>query len=71
MAFLTVERGNEKGRKVELSSGKPLVFGRDPACDIVTTDHLCSPRHFEIWEKDRSYFVQDVGSERGTYVNER
>jgi serine/threonine protein kinase len=71
MAFLSVERGNEKGRRVELSPGKPIVFGRDPSCDVVTTDHLCSPRHFEIFEKDRGYFVQDAGSEGGTYVNER
>jgi hypothetical protein len=70
MAFLTIERGNEKGRRVDLAPGRTLVFGRDPGCDLVTTDHLVSPRHFEIYDKDGAFFVRDLDSEHGTFINE-
>jgi hypothetical protein len=70
MPILIVERGNEKGRRIELRPGATVTFGKDPACDLVTTDHLCSDRHFEVFDKDGSWFIRDLGSEHGTYVNE-
>jgi pSer/pThr/pTyr-binding forkhead associated (FHA) protein len=44
-------------------------IGRDAKTDIFLNDSSVSRRHVEITRRDNRFFIQDVGSLNGTYVN--
>lgn len=56
--------------EVELT-GKVVVIGRDPSCDIVLNDERCSRRHAILEETEMGLVVRDAGSANGVYVNGR
>jgi serine/threonine protein kinase len=70
MPRIVVERGNEKGLSctLEAPDGKAVV-GRLQSCGIVITDPLASRRHFEISSANNAYFIEDLESHNGTFVN--
>src|SRR5260370_17909560 len=70
MALLRVLSGEQLGDPLELA-GNAVVIGRHPACDIRITDDTVSRRHACILEQDDGYYVEDLGSRNGTYVNGR
>lgn len=48
----------------------PFVVGRDPGkCSLAVEDSRASRAHFSITEHDGRYFIQDLGSSNGTFVN--
>jgi len=52
----------------------PLTFsgaliGRDPYCDIVLNDPMVSRQHARIDYQQGQWFITDLGSKNGTYVN--
>ncbi len=55
------------GKRVPLT-GK-LVIGRDPACHIVIENKLVSWKHAMIQKIKDDYFVKDLESTNGTFVN--
>src|ERR1041385_7303254 len=69
---LIVIKGADEGKQFELS--EPVVgLGRDPGNLIRLNDTEISRRHAEIFQKPgdgRRYFVRDVGSANGTFVND-
>lgn len=70
MPSLVVERGQEKGFTFDLPPGGGLVVGRDPVVDVVISDPAASRRHFQIQDRGGSWFIQDMGSRNGTFVDE-
>jgi PAS domain S-box-containing protein len=70
MALLRVLSGEQSGETLELA-GNAVVIGRHPTCDIRITDDTVSRRHACILEQDDGYYVEDLGSRNGTYVNGR
>ena len=68
MANLTVVQGGEIGRKYELE-GERWVLGRSPECDVVLDVAAISRRHVILTEETGGFFVQDLGSRNGTYIN--
>ncbi len=65
---LVVTRGPNIGARYLL--GEHVVkAGRHPESDIFLDDITVSRRHVEISPKDGAYWVRDVGSLNGTYVN--
>jgi len=68
MASLKVIQGGEPGREFELE-GKRSVIGRAPDCDVVLDIAAVSRRHAAIIEEAGLFYVQDMGSRNGTYVN--
>lgn len=49
--------------------GRPVRVGRVPENDIVINNLGVSRRHAEIIEENGKYYIQDLGSVNGTYVN--
>jgi PAS domain S-box-containing protein len=70
MAVLRILSGEQSGETLELA-GNSVVVGRHPACDIRITDDTVSRRHARILEQDDGFYIEDLGSRNGTFVNGR
>jgi serine phosphatase RsbU (regulator of sigma subunit)/pSer/pThr/pTyr-binding forkhead associated (FHA) protein len=71
-AMPTLEVNTESGEKqfFELS-GDETVVGRDQFCDIVLRRHTVSRQHARIVRAPDGYYVEDLSSLNGTYLNGR
>jgi signal transduction histidine kinase len=68
MPTLYVSQGSDKGRTFEIT-GSPTVIGRSD-CTVTLTDNTVSRQHSElIQKKDDRWFIRDLNSANGTYVN--
>lgn len=56
------------GRQIPLV-GK-IVLGRHPSCDIILENCLVSKRHAMIQKIKDAFFITDLDSTNGTFVNE-
>lgn len=45
------------------------TIGRDPTCDIIIVDPYVSRVHAKIFYKNGRWYVEDIGSKNGTYIN--
>ena len=61
---------DEEDQTVALEDGDQWVVGRDPSCDICVEDINISRQHFKIKKKEGKYYIKDLGSSNGTYVND-
>ena len=68
--FLLITAGNDMGRKVGLPEGRTTI-GRGIDCDIVLTDIAVSRRHMYVERRDNVYFLCDLSSGNGTFVNDK
>jgi len=68
MAALEIITGARAGEIVELTEEETLI-GRHPSCGIVLPLHTVSRRHTRIRRSDGGYYVEDLQSLNGTYVN--
>ena len=46
-----------------------IILGRDDECDIVVPERQISRQHIRIFRENNSYFVEDLDSRNGTWVN--
>lgn len=53
---------------IKLKPGEYLV-GRDPSCDIVILDPYISRTHAKIFYRDGRWYLEDLGSRNGTYID--
>jgi len=67
---LLILSGPELGSSVELDN-QPLEIGRDPDCGITLTGDGVSRRHARIQLIFALYFVTDLESTNGTFVNDQ
>jgi FHA domain/Domain of unknown function (DUF1707) len=51
--------------------GGRLVLGRHPACELVFDDATVSRRHAGLRLRDGRWYLADLGSSNGTWVNGR
>jgi pSer/pThr/pTyr-binding forkhead associated (FHA) protein len=49
---------------------REVVVGRHPTCDIVLRDTTISRRHARVYCDGPDFYVEDLGSQHGTKVNE-
>src|SRR5437870_11384666 len=70
MALLRILNGSLESQEIELSPD-PMTIGRASACNIRIADAGVSSKHAKIWCEDGQYFLMDLGSTNGTFVNDR
>jgi serine phosphatase RsbU (regulator of sigma subunit)/pSer/pThr/pTyr-binding forkhead associated (FHA) protein len=68
MAVLRILLGPDPGELIPLESDTN-VLGRHPQCDIVLESAPVSRQHARISMRDGNYFLEDLNSRNGTYLN--
>lgn len=70
MPLLRIKNGPHKGTELELS-GESLIIGRDEVPGgLQILDQGVSRRHAEVFRIGEMFFIRDLGSRNGTFVNE-
>jgi pSer/pThr/pTyr-binding forkhead associated (FHA) protein len=70
-AFLSFEEGALAGQRFAIDKTS-IIIGRggpDTRCDIVLPERQVSREHAEVYLRRGHYFVRDLGSKNGTYLN--
>ena len=65
---IVVTAGPLRGTTVPLGTSAVLI-GRAPSCTLVLDDDYSSSRHARIYPEDGQWFVEDLGSTNGTFVD--
>ncbi len=68
MDKLTVLSGKYEPLSLGLK-GETTHIGRSPENDIQIRDNYVSRKHLELYKKGDKYFVKDLNSANGTFVN--
>lgn len=50
-------------------SGKGVIVGRGKDCDITVNHMFLSVEHFQVWCDEGVWYIGDMGSKNGTYLN--
>src|SRR5438105_3090009 len=69
MASLRILTGSLENQEIELTPD-PMTVGRSSACNIRIADAGVSSKHAKVWCEDGEYYVMDLGSTNGTFVND-
>ena len=64
-----VHADGAKPRSIRLAGS--MVVGRAIECDLRLEDTYVSQQHARIFGKNGSWYVEDLGSTNGTFVNEQ
>ncbi len=68
MLILTVLHGPDKGKRFELPDHEPQLIGRSSEA-IPIADQTISRRHCELTPDNGRWYINDLESSNGTYVN--
>jgi predicted component of type VI protein secretion system len=68
MAMLLMVDGPSPGQRFFVDQPVVLI-GRDEQCDVVISDRQVSRRHASITLEGDQYFLRDLNSKNGTFVN--
>jgi sigma-B regulation protein RsbU (phosphoserine phosphatase) len=68
MPTLVILQGPDPGRQFVLGRGSSMI-GRTPEAAIYLESLAVSRQHAQIVDQDDEYFVEDMGSSNGTFVN--
>jgi pSer/pThr/pTyr-binding forkhead associated (FHA) protein len=67
-AFLEIVSRGERNRVFELGEGE-VIIGRSPECGLQLSSKNVSRKHARIAFHNDEYYIGDLGSKNGTYVN--
>ncbi|MCI0394192.1 MAG: FHA domain-containing protein [Chloroflexi bacterium] len=69
-AKLVIQEGPSPGQEFELAE-TTVIIGRDPEVDLVIASSAVSRRHARVTRQDGLYYLEDLGSSNGTFLNEQ
>jgi pSer/pThr/pTyr-binding forkhead associated (FHA) protein len=67
---LVLTEGPLRGTTLPLGSSAVLI-GRAPSCTLVLDDDYSSSQHARVFQQDGRWYVEDLGSTNGTFVDDR
>ena len=70
-ASLVYEDAEGERRDLGLDPAGDTTIGRHPQCTLSINQPSVSRRHARLWMEDGRWYVEDLGSSNGTYVNNR
>jgi serine phosphatase RsbU (regulator of sigma subunit) len=68
MASLRIVSGVEPGKRFPLTAAQSVI-GRSAECEVALDVAAVSRRHAVVLREGETYFVEDLGSRNGTFVN--
>ncbi|MEX0655102.1 MAG: FHA domain-containing protein [Phycisphaeraceae bacterium] len=68
--YLHVTKGPGKGKVIAIPTDRPITLGRTLG-DVCIADRKISRQHVRFWYKAGQWFMQDLDSSNGTYLNGR
>lgn len=71
MTYLSPSQATTKLSAVQFGEKEKLTFGRDPANDVVLDNPRVSRFHTQVTRVGRRYYVTDLKSANGTFVNDK
>ncbi len=69
MPTITVKLGTKKISSFEIDTS--IIIGRGPDSDIQLNDSTASHSHALIDKEDGDFFLKDLGSTNGTFLNQK
>jgi pSer/pThr/pTyr-binding forkhead associated (FHA) protein len=69
--LIIVEGGGGLREGAAFAVDGTMTIGRSPQADVHIDDQFASARHARIYEREGLYYVEDMGSTNGTYLNGR
>lgn len=70
-AYLVITGKGGRRRRVDWEVSKEVLIGRAPECSVCLQDEFASNLHAKIYQAEGRFYVEDLGSTNGTYVNGR
>jgi hypothetical protein len=68
---LVVRSGGGRAGEHFVPRGERTTIGRSPDCDIFLDDVTVSRKHSVVLQRDDGFYIEDLGSLNGTFVNRR
>ena len=68
---LIVRSGGGRAGETFTVEGDETMIGRSPECEVFLDDVTVSRRHAVVARHDDGFYINDLGSLNGTYVNRR
>jgi len=65
---LIILEGEQTGQRWTIN-GDEFVIGRGASCSLVLPERQVSREHIRIYTEDETFFLQDLNSKNGTWVN--